>query len=1444
MLPSVAEHVVVALPPVDPSPKTSRPGSSIASRAIGPLPPDEPGINVVILPRPFATGERIIGRVPVGWSIQDIIDHAGIAEVYQPILRVWLNETPVPRQYWRLVRPKKDTLVGIRPVPRGGGGGGKSPLRIVLSIAVMVAAAWAAPAVAGWAAAQAAMAGVTTLAGSMAVYGIAYGVTALAITMVGNALINAIAPPPTPAGLDGLTLGGSALSSPKAQITGTSNRANPGGPIPVIFGRRRLFPALGARAYTETIGNQRYFRMLFILGFGPLQIEDLRIGDTPISAFQDVEYEVRQGYPDDAPVTLFPKQIREESLTILLTAAASSSTKNVNLSLAAADGWREAMSDPADFIDINIYFPNGLGSAESGHFASDDYGGQIWIVDSPAVTRTVVIAAELAPDGTPDWAAITFISGTGGASVASGTITVSAATGSAFTAMARLSLYVPSKRKIRLRRNTDAHGTTCTWKSNTSTNYNWQQRTTRPDCDEISADFNCSMGLTYYNSAGGRDARTVQVQVQYSVAGLNVWQYPTWVETGAHLGANGVITITDNSTSSVARGGRWKVANGQYDVRFRRLTADTTDSRTVDKVYASALRSISIEDPIKATGLSKIALRIREGGQINGIVQQFNCVATAILPDWDVDTQTWITRATRSPAAAYRTVLCGPGNERPVDPSTRLHLTSLQDWAEACAVDSPQGDGPMWTFDAVADGRSTVFQMLREIAASGRANFAMPDGKFGVVRDVAQNTPVQNFSPRNSWGYRGRKTFVRVPHGVKIKFVNDTFWEEDEIPVYADGYDENTATLFEVIDLMACTREAQAWREGRYQLAVGQLRPETHELYTDIENLRCTVGDLVMLSHDVAMIGLASGRVKSLTIDEDGKVAAVVIDELVAMTTSKTYGARFRARNAANIVVGIQAIDGETKTLAFLTPLPQAQAPVKGDLVQFGETDLEAAPMIVKAIQRGPDFTAKLILLDAAQEVHEADRAPIPAYNPRITRSTTITAETPSKPKVASVRSDESVLTRLPNGTLVTKVLITLQPPTAGGVLPEEIEGQYREIGARDWKGSSIAPASGLEVSLNGVEEQVVYDLRVRYRTGSSASDWTYVNAHTVVGKSTKPGAPTSLLVERLPDDTIRYRWTHVPPIDHWGYRLKWNYGVDDSWGRATPAHDINAPISVNWFETKAFSARTFTVMVKAVDEGGNESEDAALAIVNLGDAIPLLVKDTTDFGALSWPGEITGGTVNAGIIEANPAGVLFTDPSQPLYTNPNQDLFSTFEELVLDLDWRPSRRGFLRLTLDADGPAIVEYRTVGAAPLYTNPNQPLYTDPNASLLILGPYVEYLGPMEVKADILYQIRVTIPGGGAQGVIRALVADIELPTDTESQHDVPISAGGVRVTPIRSWEDIVNVNITVQEAPGYDAIRVALVDKDPVLGPLLRGYDAAGNPADALVDVTLQGIPAV
>lgn len=201
-----------------------------------------------------------------------------------------LNGRPLRRVEWRRKLAPGDQLL-FCVLPRGGGGGGGSnPLRAILSLAVLVFAPWASGALLGAVGANAG----ATLIGSFTLG----QATTLGIALAGNALVNAVLPVPQP--------GRVPQASPTYSLVAQGNSARIDAAIPVQYGRLLAYPDFAAQPYVEFAGNEQYLYQLLCLGCGDYDIEEIRIEDTEISAFSEIEVEVVR--PGEA-VTLFPTSV-------------------------------------------------------------------------------------------------------------------------------------------------------------------------------------------------------------------------------------------------------------------------------------------------------------------------------------------------------------------------------------------------------------------------------------------------------------------------------------------------------------------------------------------------------------------------------------------------------------------------------------------------------------------------------------------------------------------------------------------------------------------------------------------------------------------------------------------------------------------------------------------------------------------------------------------------------------------------------------------------------------------------------------------------------------------------------------------------------------------------------------------------------------------------------
>lgn len=255
-------------------------------------------------------------------------------------------------------RLKADDVVLVALLPAGGGGG-SNPLQIVAMVALAAVTAGAA---AAWGPALGAAMG---LSGTVAA-GVGGALIGSAIMIGGGMLLSALFPPAKPPSTMARE-----QASPTYTIGAQGNTARLMESIPVQYGRFRVYPDFAAQPYTELDSNQTYLYQLFCLGQGEYDIEEIRVEDTPIGNFAEVQYEVvRPG----EKVTLFPDNV------VSSTAVQSIELKGPNEGGAATVG--PFVANPAgtttNRIAVDIVLPAGL------FYANDDGG-----LDSRSVSWSI-----------------------------------------------------------------------------------------------------------------------------------------------------------------------------------------------------------------------------------------------------------------------------------------------------------------------------------------------------------------------------------------------------------------------------------------------------------------------------------------------------------------------------------------------------------------------------------------------------------------------------------------------------------------------------------------------------------------------------------------------------------------------------------------------------------------------------------------------------------------------------------------------------------------------------------------------------------------------------------------------------------------------------------------------------------------------------------------------
>lgn len=275
-------------------------GSMVTTGSIGS--PDTTG-HLIFRDNPFAgiSGNYQVIPFKEGSTITEIVN-ATCAENSWLInyLEVKIADQVVPRESWDRVRLKKDAPITLMVVPQGGNTG--TILRTVAMVAIaVVAAVYLGPAVAGY----------FQFATNSVGFAMSVAMTSMAVSMVASAALNALFPPPS-AQMPSISTDGSTQSNTYGFSLDT-NTSWQYKPVPRVYGRVKMAPPYGARPFIESIGDKQYMYLLFDLGYGPLKLEDLRIGENPISYYTDVEYYIHESYTSSTQLKLYNKDVWQDA---------------------------------------------------------------------------------------------------------------------------------------------------------------------------------------------------------------------------------------------------------------------------------------------------------------------------------------------------------------------------------------------------------------------------------------------------------------------------------------------------------------------------------------------------------------------------------------------------------------------------------------------------------------------------------------------------------------------------------------------------------------------------------------------------------------------------------------------------------------------------------------------------------------------------------------------------------------------------------------------------------------------------------------------------------------------------------------------------------------------------------------------------------------------------
>lgn len=1138
------------------------------------------------------------------------------------VFKAILNGEEIDKDLLETVVLKKEDNVLICPIIKKGDAGA-----LIRQVAIIVVAVYTGGLVGGG------VLGALVAAGSAIVTGL---------------LLNALIPPPNvPTGQGGT----SEEESQMYAVSGQSNVTKKLATVPKVYGTHRIFPTIAANPYTQLENDAngelvQYLYAIYDFGLGPGFVEDLKIGDTPISEFTDVDFRfvdlnkpaVDEGFWDEVledDFELYKNDVESQALSLVLNGNSSVSGTPSEEYLAVRNSAANTALNKQSIL-LNFVNPSGLlGYTSSGEKVERSIdiriqfrkvGSSTWrgYNDPGYVSSHVTIGGQDSPyEGTP--LEMMPLPGTGD-------IIFGPPDTPPFP-YAEVYRGWASQGRLDLATDDFLGDPNATWYATTTVYFGINKGS-----DDLyikdNPDLKVGSYIFIYDQFVGIITSIVTFSGEYKTVTLDrttpnilLFKYAFITHYSGGGGpqqyyrdlepnfkakvvvssnSTGIARIVGNSARPVYSTFSFTPKDkGQFEVRVERIQTlgDYGPQKADDLTWGNLTTRIETIPIATEKRHVFLEMRIKATNQLNGNINNLSGEYSAAIEVYDG--ANWTRQFSDNPAWVFTDLLIGEVNKKAIDKS-RLDVDAIKEWADYCdeIPTGPTGitlNFPRYTCNFVLDYKTTLQNALNQVANASQATLNMVDGKYSALLDIDRVTPVQLFTPRNSKDFSVTRSYSKQPDAVKVRFIDPSLnWELSDKIVYDNGFTAETALEIDTLETFACTNQEQAWRFGRFMLAQNRYRQEIMSLTVDFEHLICSRGDFVQISQDVMRVGGRPARVKDVT----GII--VTIDDSLDYPVGPSYGYVFRDSNDGVIY---------QSTLTPLTPTTfQAGGtlPQEGDLIVIGEVDNVVFDCLIKSITPNDDFSAQLVLIERAPEVYnyDSDDAFVP-YDPKI-----------------SLISDPNLF---PPAAVENLELVESgwDCDGAGYIFYADLDWEYPVGSVFEY--FEIYADYGLGYINVDRTNETAYRFLVPDEEFLGNTFYFKVLAVSATGKKIplgeaaivstiilpKTDAPSNVegFATDITNEVLQLSWDRILDCDASEYLIRYSPNTSGVWASSIPLMRVDSNTS-----TVSTQARSGVYLIKAIDFAGNQSLDEARAVTTIPELFNLNIIETiTD--APTFPG-------------------------------------------------------------------------------------------------------------------------------------------------------------------------------------------------------------------------------
>ena len=935
----------------------------------------------------------------------------------------------------------------------------------------------------------------------------------------------------------------------------------------------------------------------------------------------------------------------------------------------------------------------------------------------------------------------------------------------------------------------------------------------------------CSNGLYYANDDGGLDEAWVRIAIEYALIGTDNWK------------RMGEYTITGNKSSAVRRQFRIdNIPQGEYNVRVivTGRSSPITSTRASTRIWWTAVAGI-VYDDFCYPGIALVGIKALATDQLSGSPTVTLLATRGEVYVFNPTTNTYEIHDATNPAwAAYDFIhQChyiknvATGNMEYLVKGGKAEIMlydKFLDWAGFCDTFNLKINIQINSIDEML----TLCNAF--IGPVGRGKVDLFGTKYGPVWDGPKD-PVQMFGNGNIIAGTFQRTFVKTKdraNAVEITYTNkQKNYDRDTLMVYSDHYDTDEYDKKGQLTYNGIIDPEQAYREGKFQLYCNELMDNGAKWTSDIQAIACNVGDVVYVASDIPKWG-CSGHI----IGVSGNAVTInrVFEEY---DSTKQYRFAFRCSKTDiryEVDINYMEVLGDS-TIIYLVTAPD-EAPSVDDIFDIAEKTIGTKLMTIKSITRAQDFTRQIEGVNYDPGIFEEN------YDiPDIDYST---AQKNEAVNVTKLTGNQQLWTAA-NGIKQSRMYLSWQMPTGYGYT------RFSVFLSTD-KGLTWIPAGSttnqsIEIDTAYGTEYYVKVITI-YGVSQSDGATTYVDA----GVDDMPPDVTTLTCELMATGTRRYWWNFVYPDinDIAGFRMKYTQGQSLNWDAGIPIQD--GLITTQPYETQTVRQGMHAVMIKAVDNAGNESLNFAYCILDLGDLLEQNVLWTKDFSENQWADVTHTGYVNTFMnqIEALSDTYMWPSPTKFMWTKPTDYMWrAVWKQYTVLAEITAPASGQFWLQYDIDGPAIVYYRKKTTTSMWSgDDNDSMWKNDDSNLMWEAEdlWRQWSDRVMITAGDVIEIKIeALNSSQEKTIIKGLKAIIDVPDVTEHFENITIPEDGLTL-PIKTpnyYTIAVRIDAiqgTINNASEMPT-QAQIIERNPCVIKLLNssGINVAGT-----IDATWQG----